>query len=317
MEVTSTPMKGKAIKGETDNVFKEHKMALNLRKKGVLIIPIYVASLGKTQSGRDSFIKLDQEKALKMFDDREDDPAIHQRLQDVKNTLASIFDIPGVNIEPDTIPEKVPKIVEMWYDRFIVQKHISYSQQLILGIKAFYNNWIRNPSQGFRLIVIGMIMGFGIIFSLVLLFMPSKSRKHTDIKKGVAIGNILGLLVVIIVCTFFYYGANDFASGMYCTECEAMLSLEGSNGEAVGDLYEAIPGIDWILQYCGCNTNDAGWLDKDCLQCTCNEIYYLCGVAYAEAEMLEVLIILAVLLIVATAAFVYRFAQLEAYSLSF
>jgi len=287
-----------------------------------LVIPIYVASLGKTQSGRDSYIKLDREKALKLFDDREDEPDIHKRLQEVKNTLAAIFDRPGVNIEPDSIPEKVPKIVEMWYDRFVLHKPLTVTQESIKNIKGLFNDWILHPSQSFRLIVIGIIMGFAVILSLTLLFMPSKSRKHTDIKKGVAIGNILALLVIIIVCTTYYYRNDEYAQGMYCTQCEAMVCLEGAEGEAVNNLFESIPDIDEILTTdCGCDKYgpiSAGhWLDVDCLYCTCSILYDKCNVAAALAELLQVSIIIAVLLVVLTAIFVHRFVKVEAYSLSF
>lgn len=37
-------------------------------------------------------------------------------------------------------------------------------------------------------------------FELLMNYRPSKSQRHTDLKNGVTIGNILGLIALIIVC---------------------------------------------------------------------------------------------------------------------
>jgi len=118
----------------------------------------------------------------------------------------------------------------------------------------------------------------------------------------------------------YYNTYGNYVRGLYCTECEAMMVLQGNEGEVVGSLFLSLPDIVNVLtSECGnyCDITQNGWLTRDCLACTCDYYYWNCEKFGAIKSVLLILIIFGVMLILGTAAFVYRFTSTEAYSLSF
>jgi len=314
----------KAKRGEVDNVLKEHQIALELLHAGRLVIPVYVASLTVTKERRDCYIKLNRDAMLRQFDIVEDDPAVRERLQAVKHVLEQLFQLPSVNILPDAIAEQVPKILQMWYAEFVRKKSkgtnlgslISATKEAVLEPSRF-RSWILYPSQSFRLVFVGMLIGFfGVLASLSLLFMPSKSKRHTDLKTGVALGNIIGFLFVIAIC--IYYCADYFYvnNNVYCTSCESVV-LDYSNASYA--YAEKIPGLHNYFNYCistGCSQGAEPANLSECLGCACGAVYQKCEQDYALGVTLLLVIAVQVLLIVGTSVISSRFTKMESFSMS-
>jgi len=319
---TVASMKSKALRGETDNVFKEHKMALQLMKEnGVIVIPVYVASLAKTKhTNRDSYVNLDQEKSLRSFDEPSQPPEVVARLQEVKATLSEIFSLRGVNIEPDAIAEKIPRLVQMYHDASVLKDKQNTAVKLHTKIKFAIVRIIKHPTARFRLTVFGTIVGFfTTLLSLVLLYMPSKSPQHTALKRGIAYGNICGILVLITAIAALIAGYSTFNSGVYCSECESVLtSTTSARATDLRLLYRTVPRVDIYLNQCDCNKkNQTTWATTGCLECACRALYQDCEYESSLLIVLYVLIAFGVLIILATALFIQMFSTMEAYQMSF
>jgi len=310
-----TTMYNKAKAGDVDNVLKEHKMALQLKTKGKLIIPVYLSTQATTAEWREYFVKFSPQRALEKFDRvNSEDPVVLQRLQDVKGTLEQIFHLPAVHMQPDCIPEKVPTIVQMWYSGFV--KKGSGIKKVGRGITEKYLSWIRYPSQRFRLAIIGSLMGIVLpIVTLSLLFMPSKSRRHTDLKRGVAYGNIIGFFAVILIALAFAASRYQTSTGMWCTQCEAIMLAEGSG---VTTAYLEIPEITPIINKCVPIVNsDTDWrYNTTSLACICNDVYLNCVHDNSVVWIMVIFSGCMLNLILATSVFVARFTRMEEFTVS-
>jgi len=317
-EGTVNSMKSKALRGETDNVLKEHVKSLALMKeKGVVVIPVYMASPGKTKGGRDSYVNLDLDKSLRAFDERNDNPAVVERLMHVRNTLQDVFALPGVHMEPDAIAEKVPRIIQLYFEgKAIHQKKDSRVNKFVAKAKYIFIRTVKHPSASFRLTLFGTVLGFvTTLISLVLLYMPSKSPQHSALKRGIAYGNIAGVIVLIAVCCVYIVDYNAFTAGVYCSQCESILI---SNGPGEFKLLErSIPSISGYLKECGCNSTQADWNNSPCLSCVCTELY---GVCEGRAGLLLVLyacVAFAAFIILAASVMVNTLSSVEGYAVAF
>jgi len=316
---TIATMIGKAKRNEVDNVLKEHKEALKLCEvESRTVVPICVASLGTNKSNRDCYFKLDTEAALRQFDlEGENVPAdVQLRLQDIKQVLAKLFVLPIVNIEPDSIAEQVPKIIQLWYSRSKKTKDLKTwvtDAKKSLTKPSWYNRWFRYPSQSFRLTFVGSLIGFfGMFVTLSLLFMQSKSKSHTDLKLGVALGNILAFTVVILICIGYcaklFYGSSN----IYCTSCESVVvDYSDASYKYFGKIPDIVKFLD-NCQACYEDTFDA----SNCLACLCSWVYKSCEFSYALSVTLLVIIALQALMIFGTAVVVTKFTKNESFAMS-
>eukprot|EP00026_Physarum_polycephalum_P009550 Phypoly_transcript_09678.p1 GENE.Phypoly_transcript_09678~~Phypoly_transcript_09678.p1 ORF type:complete len:456 (+),score=19.77 Phypoly_transcript_09678:128-1369(+) len=315
-------MAAKAKRNEVDNVLKEHKIAMDLMDHGRLVIPVYVASLSATKSKRDCYIKLDHNAALRQFDGEGEAPEVCERLLERRRILEQIFNLPNsVNIEPDSIAEKVPKILQLWYAEF-VKKRDPKSGTCTgrkKGMTAVEPNpissIIKYPTQSFRLIFVGALLGFfGAVFSLSLLLMHSKSKQHTDLKTGVAIGSITIFIAMIIVYSVF--GVRFFYNSqkIYCSRCEVVVAGRNSSASAI-EYYNRIPYIKQTNAECKAKCDSAVY-ESDCLNCLCGKIYSTCKWQYGVSIVMTVLICLLTLTIVGTSLLAARFTRNESFSMS-
>jgi len=312
-----TSMITKATRGDEDNVLKEHKIALDLIDKGRLVIPIYVAQKTQTADRRDCYIKLNREASLRLFDNIEAEPAVRERLQNVRQILEQIFSLPSfVNIEPDLISEQVPKIIQMWHAKFMqenngIQGIIAASKKEFEepgGLKSFF----LYPSQSFRLSIIGVLLGiFGFVLTLSLLFAPSKSKRHTDLKRGVAAGNVIGFIVVIILSIVYCSIKYKSSTEIYCLSCEAVIS-QYSNASI--HYFETVPRIEEIVDECRCFAEDDPPRFDMCLICVCENVYRDCDDNYSVAVALMIVVALQAVFIGGTMEITRRFTKKEEFS---
>jgi len=274
-----------------------------------------MATLGKTKdTNRDSYIILDHEKALRSFDEQKPEDVM-QRLREVKQALADIFLLPGLNLEPDSIAEKVPTILDMYYEVF--KNKDPSIQSFWETVKFNYIRYIKYPTQHFRLTVFGGLVGFFLlVISMGLLYMPSKSAQHIALKRGVAIGNILAIIFLICITIWESVKNSNIFNGAYCNECEAIVQAAGTADGAVDDFFEKIPQITTYLTECHCFTDPTQQLGYFCLACTCLSVYNECVISNGRQILYYALIAFGSALVVATGVFISMFSAMEEYSLS-
>jgi len=241
-------------------------------------------------------------------------------LRERREILEKIFQIPTwVSIEPDSIAEKVPKILQLWYNEFVKKKNPSAQcsrKKVTLVEPSPLSRLFKYPTQSFRLIIVGMFIGFiGTIFTLSLLLMNSKSKKHTDLKFGVSLGNIASFSLIIIasfVFSIFFYNASN---QVYCSKCELIVSSRNSS-DATRKLYNTIPLIEDV--YMECYNYNQCLLNKppSCTSCMCFQIYFQCQTYYRNSILLAGFVGLFCFFIAGTAFMASRFTRNESFSMS-
>lgn len=223
-----------------------------------------------------------------------------------------------MDIEPDSIEEQVPKILQLWFAATKKSTHIStYIKQAkeTLTAPKWYYRWFKYPSQSFRLTFIGSFIGFlGAYITLTLLFMQSKSKRHTDLKYGVALGNMLAFLVIIVVSMFFSGELYYKNTHVYCTSCELVV-LDYSEPSNLYNLSLNDTTIKDCVKNCKyCNRESYNY--TECLGGTCHCVYAKCEVDYALSLALLVLIGVQSLMIIGTGLVASWFMRTETFSVS-
>jgi len=260
-----------------DNVLLEFQYAMHLKEQGKAdVYTLLVASNEQTADGKPCYVKLrnlGSEESLARFPDALHLARDEAGRENVRATMRNVFALQHMHIEADALVDKIPKIETYWRR---AAKRIAAPGMI---------EQLKTPTPSLRLIGCGVGMGiFGFLLSLSLLFMPTNSRRHQELKYGITIGHIIAFIGAMIIAGIYAAVFLEESHGLQCTNCEYYV-LNGP---------EEIPYYDFYLSQCkGGGACPSGSTDQqnttlgtfqnttlnsnECLACMCaNNVYVDC-----------------------------------------